>query len=74
MTLACRAGNPGPTPGVGARKRLYVRNRGINTSTELAKELGKHRGAISILIDMEKEGFVKCINPEDSSFRHYCKK
>ena len=44
------------------------------TATEIAKELGKHRSAISrILLDMEKNGLVKCVNPEDKSFRHYIK-
>ena len=45
------------------------------TATDIAKELGKHRSAISrVLIDMEKAGFVKCVNPEDDKFRHYVKK
>ncbi|MCG2720121.1 MAG: hypothetical protein L6266_05355 [Nanoarchaeota archaeon] len=35
----------------------------------------KHRGAVSrVLIDMEKAGFVRCVNSEDKSFRHYTKK
>lgn len=42
------------------------------TATEISKEIGKHRSAISrVLLDMQKEGFVKCVNPEDKSFRHY---
>jgi len=45
------------------------------TATDVAKELGKHRSSISrVLLDLEKEGFVKCVNPEDKSFRHYAKK
>jgi len=45
------------------------------TASEIAKELKKHRSAISrVLLDMEKEGFARCINPEDKSFRHYVKK
>jgi len=44
------------------------------TATDIAKELKKHRSAISrVLLDMEKEGFIKCVNPEDNSFRHYVK-
>jgi DNA-binding MarR family transcriptional regulator len=44
------------------------------TATEIAKELRKHRSAISrVLLDMEKIGFIKCVNPEDKSFRHYVK-
>jgi len=46
-----------------------------NTATEMAKELRKHRSAISrVLLDMEKAGFVRCANPEDKSFRHYIKR
>lgn len=45
------------------------------TATELAKELVKHRSAVSrTLIDLEKEGLVRCVNPEDDKFRHYVKK
>lgn len=45
------------------------------TATDLAKDLKKHRSAISrILLAMEKAGFVKCLNPKDTSFRHYIKK
>jgi len=45
------------------------------TATDIAKELQKHRSAISrVLIDMENAGFVKCVNPEDKSFRHYEKR
>ncbi len=45
------------------------------TATELAKELGKHRSAVSrTLIDLEKEGLVKCVNPDDDKFRHYVRR
>ena len=45
------------------------------TATELAKELNKHRSAVSrTLIDLEKEGLVKCVNPDDDKFRHYVRK
>jgi DNA-binding MarR family transcriptional regulator len=45
------------------------------TATELAKELGKHRSSISrMLLELEKKGFVKCVNPEDDRFRHYMRK
>ncbi|GAI25770.1 unnamed protein product, partial [marine sediment metagenome] len=44
-------------------------------ATEIAKELGKHRSAISrVLLDMKKAGFIECVNPYESSFRHYQKK
>ncbi len=45
------------------------------TATELAQELKKHRSSISrTLIELEKKGFVKIVNPEDDRFRHYVKK
>lgn len=45
------------------------------TASEVAKELGKHRSSISrILIDLEKYGLVKCVNPQDDRFRHYIRK
>jgi len=48
---------------------------GPKTSTEIAKEIKKHRSAVSrVLIEMERKGFVKCINPEDDKFRHYVKR
>ncbi len=57
------------------RKKILDKLDTPKTATELAKELGKHRSAISrTLIDLEKEGLVKCVNPEDDKFRHYVKK
>ncbi len=45
------------------------------TASEIAKDLKKHRSSISrVLLDMEKKGFVKCLNSEDKSFRCYVKK
>ena len=45
------------------------------TATELSEELKKHRSSISrVLIELEKEGFLKIVNPEDDRFRHYVKK
>ena len=45
------------------------------TASEIAKDLKKHRSAISrVLLDMERAGFVKCLNPEDKSFRCYVKR
>lgn len=47
----------------------------FKTATDIAKNIEKHRSAVSrVLLDMEKAGLIKCINPEDSSFRHYLKK
>jgi DNA-binding MarR family transcriptional regulator len=57
------------------RQEVFDRLDKAKTSTDLAKELGKHRSAISrVLINMEKEGFVRCVNPEDDKFRHYEKR
>ena len=45
------------------------------TATELAKELGKHRSSVSrVLIELEKRGYIRCVNPKDDRFRHYSKK
>lgn len=44
------------------------------TAAEISKEIGKHRSAVSrVLLDMQRVGFVECVNPEDASFRHYVK-
>lgn len=57
------------------RKEVLSRLKEPKTATELAKEMKKHRSSISrILLDLEKKGFVKCINPKDDRFRHYVKK
>ncbi len=57
------------------RREIWKGLDNPKTATEIAKELKKYRSAVSrVLLDMEKEGFVKCINPEDKSFRHYVKK
>lgn len=45
------------------------------TASDIAKELRKHRSAVSrVLLDLEREGFVKCVNSEDVSFRYYVKR
>ena len=57
------------------RKEVWNRLDKAKTATEIAQELKKHRSAVSrVLLDMEEAGFVKCVNPEDKSFRHYVKK
>lgn len=57
------------------RKDVWDKLDKAKTATDIAEELKKHRSAISrVLLDMEKAGFVKCVNPEDKSFRHYVKK
>ena len=57
------------------RKEVWNSLNKEKTASEIAKELKKHRSAISrVLLDMEKENFVKCLNSEDKSFRHYVKK
>jgi len=56
------------------RQEVWDKLIGEKTATEVAGELKKHRSAVSrVLLDMQKEGFVKCLNPEDSSFRCYVK-
>ena len=45
------------------------------TATEIAKALDKHRSAISrVFLDMEKAGFIRCLNSRDSSFRFYVRR
>lgn len=57
------------------RQDVWAKLDNPKTATEIAKKLKKHRSAISrVLLDMEKEGLIKCINFEDKSFRHYIKK
>jgi predicted transcriptional regulator len=57
------------------RKHVWQKLDRAKTATEIAKELDRHRSAVSrVLLDMQREGFVKCVNPEDKSFRHYIKK
>jgi len=57
------------------RREVWDKLDKPKTATDIAKELKKHRSAISrVLIDMEKAGLIRCVNPEDSSFRHYIKK
>ena len=57
------------------RKEVWNKLNKVKTATDIAQELKKHRSAVSrVLLDMEKSGFVKCVNPEDKSFRHYVKR
>jgi len=57
------------------RKAVWENLAKPKTATEIANELKKHRSAVSrVLLDMQKQGFVRCVNPEDKSFRVYVKK
>lgn len=57
------------------RKQVWEKLDKAKTAVDIAKELKKHRSSISrVLLDMYKEGFVKCINSEDKSFRFYEKR
>ena len=57
------------------RKDVWHSFNKPKTATEIAKELKKHRSAISrVLLNMQKENFVECVNPHEKSFRHYIKK
>jgi len=57
------------------RKEVWNNLDKPKTATEISKELEKHRSAVSrTLLDMEREELIKCVNPEDSSFRIYIKR
>ena len=57
------------------RQRVWDKLTEEETASDIAKELEKHRSSISrVLLDLEKVGFVKCVNSEDSSFRYYVRK
>jgi predicted transcriptional regulator len=57
------------------RKQVWEKLDKPKTAVDIAKELKKHRSSVSrVLLDMQKEGFVKCVNPNDKSFRFYEKK
>ena len=57
------------------RKEVWEQLDKPKTASEIAKYLKKHRSSISrVLLNMEKKEFVKCLNPEDKSFRCYVKK
>ena len=57
------------------RKDVWDQLDKNKTATEIARDLEKHRSAVSrVLLDLEKKGFVKCLNSEDTSFRCYIKK
>jgi len=51
------------------RKEVWDRLDKAKTATEISNELKKHRSAVSrVLIDMEKAGFVKCVNHWESRY------
>jgi len=57
------------------RQEVWNKLNKPKTATEISKEIRKHRSAVSrTLLDMKENGFIKCVNPEDKSFRHYVKK
>lgn len=57
------------------RQLVWDKLDNAKTSVDISKELGKHRSSISrVLLNMKKEGLVKCVNSEDKSFRHYVRK
>ncbi len=57
------------------RKQVLDSLNTPKTATEVAKELSLHRSSVSrVLIELEKNGLIKCLNPEDKNFRHYVKK
>jgi DNA-binding transcriptional ArsR family regulator len=57
------------------RREVFSHLDKPKTATEIAKELGKHRSAVSrVLLEMGKAELVKCVNPDDKSFRMYVKR
>lgn len=57
------------------RKQVWDKLDKPKTAVDIAKEIKKHRSSVSrVLLDMKKEGFVKCVNSDDKSFRFYEKK
>jgi predicted transcriptional regulator len=57
------------------RKEVWKQLDKLKTASEIARDLEKHRSAISrVLLDLQKHGLVKCLNPDDKSFRCYTKK
>ena len=57
------------------RQEVFDSLNKAKTATDIAKELGKHRSAISrVLLDMERANIIKCVNQEDDKFRHYVKR
>ena len=56
------------------RKKIYDSIKEPKTATEIAKEIKKHRSSVSrVLLDLQKGGYARCVNPEDGNFRHYIK-
>lgn len=54
------------------RKQVWENLTKPKTATEISKELKKQRSSISrVLLDMQRKGFVKCLNEQDKSFRVY---
>jgi len=57
------------------RQSVWDKLDNAKTAVDISKELGKHRSSVSrVLLNMKKEGLVKCVNSEDKSFRHYIRK
>lgn len=57
------------------RREVWERLTKPKTATEISEETKKHRSSISrVLLDLQKKGFVKCLNEQDKSFRCYVKK
>lgn len=56
------------------RKEVWKQLDKPKTASEIAKDLKKHRSSISrVLLDLKREGLIKCLNSKDKSFRHYSK-
>jgi len=56
------------------RKEVWNNLDNEKTATDIGNELKKHRSSVSrVLLDMDEAGLVRCVNPDDKSFRHYVK-
>ena len=57
------------------RREVWSKLDKMKTATDVAKEIGKHRSSVSrVLLDMERIGLVKVVNPDDKSFRFYVRR
>lgn len=57
------------------RREVWEKLDKPKTATDIAKEVKKHRSAVSrVLLDMQEAGLVKCLNPKDNSYKHYVRK
>jgi len=57
------------------RQLIFDKLNEPKTATEIAKEINKNRASIScVLLDLQRKGLIRCVNPEDDRFRHYMRR